>query len=310
MELPVGSAPEPLAFPHFPSRLHAVVWRNWQLVAPAKLAEVVGATKEQITRLAESMGLPPAGHVPPDLIRRAYITIIRRNWHLLPYEQLLTLLDMTPEQLAFALREDDFLFIKLGNLKPKMCSGHVRGAGPSGSQACRGRSSSSSRAGSARSSDRAVSRDSLSWIGCRACLGEFRPPARREAEGPRFLSSYFGTFGDPLADGAADSFPEGLLGAPGELRSQWRLASCRAPSARSRRAGLPGIRPGLGTHGWPTFAGWSNGPQRFGIDVYLYMNEPRAMPVGLLRQKAGPGWRARGRSSDALHELSGRAETG
>src|SRR4051812_28539609 len=85
--LPVGSAPEPLAFPHFPSRLHAVVWRNWQLVEPARLAKVLGASEEQIVRLAESMGLPPAGHPSPDLVRRAYITILRRNWHLLPYEQ-------------------------------------------------------------------------------------------------------------------------------------------------------------------------------------------------------------------------------
>ena len=40
---------------------------------------------------------------------RGYITIIRRNWHLLPYEQLLELVQMTPEQLSFALREDDAL---------------------------------------------------------------------------------------------------------------------------------------------------------------------------------------------------------
>jgi len=35
------------------------------------------------------------------------------------YDQLLELVDMTPEQLAFALREDDFLWVKLGGLKPK-----------------------------------------------------------------------------------------------------------------------------------------------------------------------------------------------
>ena len=121
VDLPVGPAPEPVSFPHFPSRLHAVVWRNWQLVAPARLAAVVGASEDQITALAASMGLPPAGDVPPSLLRKAYITIIRRNWHLLPYDQLLTLVEMSPEQLTFALREDDFLFVKLGNLKPK-CS--------------------------------------------------------------------------------------------------------------------------------------------------------------------------------------------
>jgi hypothetical protein len=37
----------------------------------------------------------------------------------LPYAQLLTLLDKTPERLAFTLREDEFLWITLGSLKPR-----------------------------------------------------------------------------------------------------------------------------------------------------------------------------------------------
>ena len=138
VDLPVGPAPEPLAFPHFPSRLQAVVWRNWQLVPPEKLARVLGATEEQISRLAASMGLPPAGDVPSWLTRRAYITIIRRNWHLLPYDQLLKLVEMSPEQLAFALREDDFLFIKLGNLKPKCGPVIYKEPDAVGMRACRG----------------------------------------------------------------------------------------------------------------------------------------------------------------------------
>src|SRR5260221_3072137 len=64
------------------------------------------------------MGLPPKPRINADQQRRSYITIIKRNWHLLPYEQLLLLLGWNAEQLAFTLREDDFLFIKLGSLKP------------------------------------------------------------------------------------------------------------------------------------------------------------------------------------------------
>jgi len=65
------------------------------------------------------MGLPPAATIPPEMKTRGYITWIRRNWHLLPYDQLLELLEMMPERLAFALREDDFLWVKLGQLKAK-----------------------------------------------------------------------------------------------------------------------------------------------------------------------------------------------
>jgi hypothetical protein len=284
VDLPVGSAPDPLVFPHFPSRLHAVVWRNWQLVAPEKLAAVLGATEEQINRLADSMGLPPAGPVPPDLTRRAYITILRRNWHLLPYNQLLRLVEMSPEQLAFALREDDFLFEKLGNLKPK-CS-PVLYKEPD--EADRKRAAQ-------------IKKLVDGWFG--AILrqgGEARfafvdrlsrmperliTPARTGQEGPRFLSSYFGTFGDPLADGAADSFPVGLLArlADSGVNGVWLHVVLRQ------------LAPGGAA--FPEFGqGWDRRlanlhrlvvrAREFGIDVYLYMNEPRAMPAAFFAHRA------------------------
>ena len=95
--LPTGPTPEPVAAPHFPDRVHAFVWRNWELVDLPRMAAVLRTTPENVRAMGESMGLP--AHVAPteDLRRRSYITTIRRNWHLLPYEQLLTLLDWTPQ---------------------------------------------------------------------------------------------------------------------------------------------------------------------------------------------------------------------
>jgi hypothetical protein len=83
------------------------------------MAATVGASPEQISSVGQSMGLPAPAPISVAQQRRSYITIIRRNWHLLPYEQLLQLLDWTAEHMAYMLREDDFLFIKLGSLKPK-----------------------------------------------------------------------------------------------------------------------------------------------------------------------------------------------
>ena len=48
-----------------------------------------------------------------------YQTIIRHNWYLLNYEQLMTLLGYTEEKLDFLLKEEDFLYVKLGNEKPE-----------------------------------------------------------------------------------------------------------------------------------------------------------------------------------------------
>ena len=116
---PRGARRRLLSSRYFPDRVHEFVWRNWNVVEPARLAAILGTSVENVHALAASMGLPPAGTIPPEMKTRGYITLIRRNWHLLPYDQLLTLLEMTPERLAFALREDDFLWIKLGSLKPR-----------------------------------------------------------------------------------------------------------------------------------------------------------------------------------------------
>jgi hypothetical protein len=118
-ELPKGGAPPPVNFPHFPNRLHAYIWRNWQLVPAERLAKVVGAELSDILRIGKSMGLPLPPRVTADQQRRSHLTIIKRNWHLLPYEQMLELLGWTPERMAYTLREDDFFFIKLGSLKPQ-----------------------------------------------------------------------------------------------------------------------------------------------------------------------------------------------
>ena len=118
-DLPVGAAPSPVPLAHFPDRLHAFVWRNWQLVPAKRMARVVGATTTDIVRLGRAMGLNDQPSITRDQQSRSQLTVIRRNWQLLPYDQLLDLLGWTPDQLEYALREDDFLFIKLGNLKPK-----------------------------------------------------------------------------------------------------------------------------------------------------------------------------------------------
>src|SRR2546423_1713895 len=117
--LPMGAAPAPLEAAWFPSRMHAFIWRNWALVTMDRMAAVLGAKPDNLVRVGRSMGLEPGRGLSDDQRRRASLTIIRRNWHLLPYEQLLTLLGWSAEEMAFTLREDDFFFHKLGRLKPK-----------------------------------------------------------------------------------------------------------------------------------------------------------------------------------------------
>lgn len=116
-DLPVGTFPKCINYRHFPTRWQLFLWRNWDVVPREKIAEILGCSVEQITKAAEELGLPTDMQVSPKWLTHGYLTIIRKNWQLLNYQQLLQLLDWTPEKMAFALKED-FLFTKLGKLKP------------------------------------------------------------------------------------------------------------------------------------------------------------------------------------------------
>jgi hypothetical protein len=196
----------------------------------------------------------------------------------LPYEQLLSLLGWKADQMAFTLREDDFLYIKLGNLKPR-CE-PVRYT-PS-DQATRELEQEVARVvRTAFPAGLGAPSDPLFGFVSRLS----RPPAgspgpRRLAPGgfsPRFCYSYFALYGDPLLDLTVDPYPDGYLarlaaaGVDGVWlqavlaklatfpwdpslsdRSQERLANLRALVARARQ---------------------------HGIGLYLYLNEPRALPL-------------------------------
>src|SRR3954465_13506318 len=50
--LPKGPSPAPVPLPHFPDRLHAFVWRNWELVPIRTLARVLGTSAANVASLA------------------------------------------------------------------------------------------------------------------------------------------------------------------------------------------------------------------------------------------------------------------
>ena len=52
-DLPLGSHPPALDFPHFPTRWQAVVWRNWGLIPTERIARVLHAATETIEAAAD-----------------------------------------------------------------------------------------------------------------------------------------------------------------------------------------------------------------------------------------------------------------
>ena len=266
----------------FPSRQYAFVFRNWTLVSVGRMAKVMGTSAENVAALAASMGLPPQGNIEPQWnSSKGYITVIRSNWNLLNYDQLLILLGISRKELSWRLREDDFLYVKLGTLKP-FCA-------PLNYQSPR------------KDTEFRVARIAK-WVKEVGHLA-FAPEAPRfsfmndfpgqvtERElfalhplnsrtdsvgfSLRMVSSYCAEFGDPLMDKNLGSFPEGLL-------------------LKLSKVGVNAIwlHTVLNTLVVPdgTFPGSEDGPKRidglrslvscaskFGIGVYLYMNEPRGL---------------------------------
>jgi hypothetical protein len=284
--LPVGSAPEPVALPWFPDRVHAFVFRNWNLVETERLAKVLGTSAENVAALAESMGLPPARPVSAEQRARGYITLIRRNWHLLPYEQLLVLLDMNAQQLADILREDDFLYSKLGLLKPR-CE-PLRYAEPN--DAAKQRAAEIRRVIEETFGEELrrpeeprfqfVERFRRVEAGAK---GGAPPPSSRQDV--RFIYSYFALYGDPLMNPQLDPYPDGLLQRLSELgvNGIWIHTVLRqlAPSRTFPEFGA-GHQERL-----KNLRELVQRARRHGIGVYLYMNEPRAMPVAFFENRPG-----------------------
>lgn len=268
--------------PHFPDRLHAFVFRNWSLVPVERMARVVGAKPEDVAALGKAMGLGEPPSIPELQWRRSYITIIRRNWHALPYEQLLELLGWTREKLDFTLREDDFLYHKLGNAKPACPP--LRWAPPGEKAGARAREIAAILAEEFPGGATGAADPLFSFVERLSRPPEDGVPRREYRFSPRFCYSYFALYGDPLLEKEADPYPEGYL-------------------ARLARAGvdgvwLQGVLHKLAPFPWEPARSerWEERlrslgelvarAKRHGISLYLYLNEPRTMPVAFFGARA------------------------
>ncbi len=100
-----------------PQKWQTFLLRNWGMVSIKKMSEILDADTKTLLFEAKRLGLPEYSY-NPKWLTNGYITLIRNNWHLLNYPQLMQLVEMTEEKLDFTLREDDFLNVKLGYFKP------------------------------------------------------------------------------------------------------------------------------------------------------------------------------------------------
>ena len=250
----------------FPSRLHKFVFRNWELANLDRIAQVAGTSPQNISSVGRSMGLAPKIPLTSDQLRRIYITVIRQNWDVLPEEQLIQLLGWTKEKYRFTLKEDDFLDVKLG-AKPKCEAIRYEGAKADASWIRR----TLGRDLNIKGEEPFAFVKRLS-----APSGKFVLPARSEFH-PRYIYSFFALYGDPLLEPEIDPFPEGYLQklAQSGVDGVWMqcVLNTMAPSKQFQEFGK----------GWETRLDTLNKlvarAAKYGIRIYLYLNEPRSMPA-------------------------------
>lgn len=281
-DLPCGSSPKPLNYPHFPTKFQAVVWRMWGVVPAEKLAEVLKCSPAEIKALACGMGLAEDVYVNPKWRTHGYLTIIRSLWQLLPYSQILQILDWAPEKMAYTLKEEDFFWSKVGMLKPDSEAVFYR-------PLTEEEEKETARYKAILNTE--FPGDERGYIDPPFAFADRFAPRPQAGEKDRFgfnyIHSYAASCGDVLGNAAElDPVPENLLSqyASMGIKGVWMHAIlytlCPIPGAEEYSAG------------WEKrLANLKNIVERcakYGIKVYLYLNEPRCMPMAFYDKK--PLW--------------------
>ena len=258
----------------FPSNFQAVIWRNWGIVPAKNIAAALKCTEKQAKNSAEELGLDPNMAANPIWKKRGYLTVIRNNWHIASYEQILALLDIGESELAFILKEDDFMWGKMGAFKPFAEDSIYRELTKD-----------------EKLKTEKIRNVVLGYRESNGCpdnsfdfLGEFYNETREndnlghiaaKNEGFRIAYSYFALYGDPLLDEKLDPYPEELLKRYARIgvNGVWlqgilyQLADFKFDlnMSKDREKRIANLNKLI------------DRAAKYNIGVYLYMNEPRAM---------------------------------
>ncbi len=257
-----------LILPHFPTKLHAAVFRLWETVKAERIAHALDLDIDIIKKTAEEMGLPAQKNMD-NWEKRGYITTIKNAWHVLNYEQIIKLLGISKERLASILKDDDFLFVKLGEFK-------------AGCDEIKPENLTDKQQKQLDRIRKVMTEEVGDIFEGTAPFDFFRENESTEnmslaSDDIRMIYSYCGLFGNVLDEDIRISYPEEMLK--------------RYANAGINVIWLPVILYQVTEFSFdPSYsAGWQDRQKRlnelvalagrYGIKVYLYLNEPRCMPL-------------------------------
>ena len=272
--LPEVSNIRAIEYEYFPTRWQAVVWRNWGYVPVERIAEALDTSCEKIREAADVLGLNPDEPVNEAWGKRGFLTTIRENWHLCTYEQILILLNISDEELAFILKEDDFMWIKLGSLKPMVDAPKYAALTDVELQQTRQIAEllkDRFPAGYGKQDNAFAFVEDFHVPVSEAEVGK----ASNKTENLRMIYPYFALCGDALIDESIDPFPERILKeyADAGINGIWMHM------VLYQLVEFP-FEPSL-SKGWEkridSLRKLVARAKKYGIGIYPYLNEPRAM---------------------------------
>ncbi|MBE7043332.1 MAG: hypothetical protein E7399_07570 [Ruminococcaceae bacterium] len=264
--LPEVKKDKQLCLHHFPDSFYWAVFRFWETVDVKRIAAALKTDEETVNRAALMLGLPQQKHTK-QWSERGYITTIRNAWHILPYDQLLVLLDWDEEKLATVLKEDDFLYAKLGHFKP-----YCESVSPKPLTVAQKEQLSGIKT--------VMNQYFTNWHEGATPFDFFDKNEEMvvfpQSEQLRLIYSYCGLYARVLDEDVALSYPE-------ELLEQYKRAGVNA-------IWLPVVLYQIVPFPFDESysAGWQKRQKRllelvesakkYGMKVFLYLNEPRCMP--------------------------------
>lgn len=259
-----------ITYEYFPTTWQAVIWRNWGYIPAERIAKVLSTDEKTIRVEAERMGLQPHLPVHPIWKKRGYLTTIRENWHLCTNEQIMELLQLTKEEFAFILKEDDFMWVKLGEMKPEVSAPAYIPLTEEQKLRTGQIATLMQNYGLTEVSDNAF-----------AFVQEYQKPVKegktevKSSENLRMVYPYFALYGDALLDESIDPLPEKML----EEYAKAGINGIWLQMVLYQLVEFP-FEPTL-SKGWEKRIASLNKlvakAKKYGIGIYPYFNEPRAM---------------------------------
>ncbi len=268
-KLPMVSNKKAIKYDYFPTSWQAVIWRNYGYIPTDRIAKALKTTEEIINSEIKRLGLDSLD-TNKMWEKRGYLTTIRENWHLCSYKQIMTLLNIDENKLSFILKEDDFMWVKLGEMKPDVTEPLYK---PLTDKERKETEKIAELINTNKFND--LKDNAFDFIYDFKKPVEFDEVKETKTEHIRMVYPYFALYGDALIDESIDPLPDKIL----EEYSRVGINGIWIQMVLYQMVEFP-FEPSI-SKGWEKRSATLNKlvarAKKYGIGIYPYLNEPRSM---------------------------------